>query len=142
MFRILIPVDESEERAIAACEYAASFPEATDAVEITLLNVQEEFEVPGEYGKIESKDLYNEENFPESAKQSYDYLEDRGVARSLRREHGKPTERIIGVAEEIDADTIVMGGRKHSTVGKLVFGSVAQKVVLKCDRPVTIVSSK
>lgn len=39
-------------------------------------------------------------------------------------------EQIVAVAEEVDADLIVLGLRHRTPVGKLIMGSVAQRVLL------------
>lgn len=52
---------------------------------------------------------------------------------------GIPTEEIVDVADELDARYVVIGGRKRSPVGKAVFGSVTQSVLLTADRPVVTV---
>jgi nucleotide-binding universal stress UspA family protein len=49
---------------------------------------------------------------------------------------GEPAEEIQDEAERLDARFVVVGGRKRSPVGKAVFGSVAQAVILNTDRPV------
>lgn len=59
----------------------------------------------------------------------------KGLVRSVGRV-GSPTEEVVDLAEELDARYIVIGGRKRSPVGKAVFGSVTQSVLLTADRPV------
>jgi rubredoxin len=44
----------------------------------------------------------------------------------------------LDTAREIGANQIVLGGRKRSTLGALVFGSVSQDVTLNATQPVTI----
>jgi nucleotide-binding universal stress UspA family protein len=52
---------------------------------------------------------------------------------------GQPTDRIIAYAEEHDADYIVIGGRKQSPIGKVVFGSITQSILLNSKTPVLTV---
>jgi nucleotide-binding universal stress UspA family protein len=55
---------------------------------------------------------------------------------------GSIGEAIVGVAEEIDADLVVVGGRRRSPTGKAVFGSTAQDVMLDAPCPVTFVRNE
>ena len=50
-------------------------------------------------------------------------------------------EVIVGLAGELDADLVVVGGRKRSPAGKAVFGSTAQEIMLESPCPVTFVRS-
>lgn len=48
-------------------------------------------------------------------------------------------DTILDYAQRVDARYIVLGGRKRSPVGKAVFGSVTQAVILNADRPVVTI---
>lgn len=48
-------------------------------------------------------------------------------------------EELVAVANELDADMIVIGIRRRSPVGKLIMGSNAQAVLLHADCPVLAV---
>ncbi len=50
-----------------------------------------------------------------------------------------PATDVLSYAEEIDADEIVIGLRKRNPTGKLLFGSVAQRILLNADRPMAVV---
>jgi nucleotide-binding universal stress UspA family protein len=41
---------------------------------------------------------------------------------------------------DVEADLVVIGIKKRSKVGKLMFGSTAQYVILSCDCPVLTVN--
>jgi nucleotide-binding universal stress UspA family protein len=57
----------------------------------------------------------------------------------IRGAVGKRGEEIVALAEDIDADLVIVGGSKRSPAGKAVFGSTAQKVMLDSPCPVTYV---
>jgi len=62
--------------------------------------------------------------------------------RGRTTDSGAVGEEIVGLAEEIDADLVVVGGRKRSPTGKAVFGSTAQEVMLEAPCPVTFVRNE
>ncbi|RLM72832.1 universal stress protein [Halorubrum sp. Atlit-26R] len=139
MYRVLLPVGGDVDHALAAADSIASLPNAGSDVEAVILNVYEGFEVSGEGGRVDSEEVWNEENYPESVDDVADRLTEAGVATSRRREHGDPAETIIEVAEELDVDNITMSGRRRSPTGKMLFGSTTQSVLLAADRPVTVI---
>jgi nucleotide-binding universal stress UspA family protein len=49
---------------------------------------------------------------------------------------GDPANEIVGYADERDASYLVIAGRNRSPVGKALFGSVVQSVLLTADCPV------
>lgn len=59
---------------------------------------------------------------------------------------GLPKERIAGrilnLADETDADYIVVGSRKSTPVGKVMLGSVAQMVLINAEVPVVAVQEE
>lgn len=137
MYRVLLAVDTEMEAPEKIAEAVASLPDADSNVEATILNVFEEFEVTGaESGTVDSEDIYDEEDFPESVDTVRNHLSDAGTSVTAVRRHGDITEEIRSEADRIDADLVVIGGRKRSPVGKAVFGSVVQSVLLQIDRPV------
>ena len=66
-------------------------------------------------------------------------LDDAGVDYDIRGEIGEHAEEIVDLAEFLDADRVVVGGRTRSPTGKAVFGSTAQEVMLSSPCPVTFV---
>lgn len=71
-----------------------------------------------------------------------DRLSDADVAHSIRGVVGPHGESIVSLATDIDADLVVVGGRKRSPTGKAVFGSTAQEVMLNAPCPVTFVRNR
>lgn len=61
------------------------------------------------------------------------------VEHEIRGAVGDRGETIVELAEEVDADRVIVGGRKRSPTGKAVFGSTAQEVILNSPCPVTFV---
>jgi len=53
----------------------------------------------------------------------------------------EPAEDLIAVAEEVNADFIVIGLRRRSPVGKLILGSNAQRILLEAPCPVLAVKA-
>ncbi|WP_370892388.1 universal stress protein [Janibacter sp. GXQ6167] len=62
-------------------------------------------------------------------------VEVRGLVRGK-----EPADDLIAVAEETDADLIVIGLRRRTPVGKLILGSNAQRVLL--DAPCDVLAVK
>ena len=50
-----------------------------------------------------------------------------------------PDEDLFRIANEFDADELVIGVRKRNPTGKVVFGSTAQRILLNSDRPMAVV---
>jgi len=83
-------------------------------------------------------DIEKEEERLENAKK---LLEEAGVdCETHLLVHGEtPAEDIIDFAEKNEADEIIIGIAKKSRVGKLIFGSNAQYVILHAPCPVVTV---
>ncbi|MGQ3329815.1 MULTISPECIES: universal stress protein [Halorubrum] len=139
MYRVLLPVGGDSDNELAAADAVASLPNAAEEVEAVILNVYEGFEVSGEAGRVNSEDVWNEENYPESVDVVEDRLAEAGVETVRRREHGDPADTIVEVAAELDVDGITMSGRRRSPTGKMLFGSTTQSVLLGAGCPVTVI---
>ncbi len=62
-----------------------------------------------------------------------------GVDIERRLDHGDPVTVILDVAQEVPCDLIVMGTHGRTGVGRLLMGSVAEKVLRKAQCPVMTV---
>ncbi|MDG4666489.1 universal stress protein [Mycobacterium sp. 236(2023)] len=63
-----------------------------------------------------------------------------GVAFELRQPVGvDPAAELLSAMSDPDAQLLVVGIRHRNPVGKLMLGSVAQKVILECPKPVLAV---
>lgn len=70
-------------------------------------------------------------------------------AGELAREHGVPytlqlvsgfdVETILGKADEIDAELIVIGSNRHGAIGTALLGSVSMGLLKRATRPVVVV---
>ncbi|NGN94003.1 universal stress protein [Nocardioides sp. KC13] len=56
-----------------------------------------------------------------------------------RGDLGDPSDTVIQVSQRLDARLIVLGLRTRTPVGKLVFGSTAQRILLDATCPVLAV---
>jgi len=70
-------------------------------------------------------------------------LAEHGLTHEVRTlDRGRlPSEELLEVAGEVDADFIVIGLRRRSPLGKLVLGSNAQRILMDADRPVLAVKA-
>ncbi|AFZ74701.1 universal stress protein [Natronobacterium gregoryi] len=139
--RILVPTDGSEAAAIAT-EEAVELAELNDA-ELHVLYVIEpiplgKFAAGAEPASAEWDDVVDEQRTEgEDATASVAALaDDHDVDVVEAIEHGQPNEQILGYADEHGIDAIVMGTHGRSGAGRLVVGSVTEKVVRKSDVPV------
>lgn len=66
-------------------------------------------------------------------------LEAMGVATETRIAHGIPSEVLCDLADEIDADLIVVGARGLGRFESLLLGSTSSRVVNSSTRPVLVI---
>ncbi len=70
------------------------------------------------------------------------FFKDQGIAceKHLLIRGMEPGEDIVAFANEKEVDEIIIGVKSRSNIGKLLFGSTAQTVILEADCPVVSVS--
>jgi len=138
MYRLLTAIDSDRDHPERIVEAITEIPLDREEVEVVLLNVFEEVETVGEEGKVDSAQLYDESDYPQALTDVAEALASKGFDVTKRREHGDPAETITAVAREIDADCITVGRHRRSPIGKAIFGSVTQSVLLSADQPILV----
>jgi nucleotide-binding universal stress UspA family protein len=132
MYTVLLPVDTSEARATAQATAAANLPDAANSVEVQLLHVFDD----DERAETTSPTQVS------SGGAVADHLESEGVGVEAMSRTGDPATEILRAAQDVDADLILLGGRKRSPLGSVLFGSVSQEVTLDADRPVVVTGDR
>ena len=130
MYEVLLAVDGDEQRAVSQARAVADLPGATDEKHVTLLH------------SFTDNPSGASANQVAAVRRASEILEETGIDVDVYEESGDPTEAIMDVAADLEADLICVGGRKRSPAGKALFGSVAQDVILTADRPVLITGGR
>ena len=119
---IVVAFDDPESRTLAR---AADLAEGLNAT-LVVTNV-----APRDHDSAENVTNYGHDRL----EQARAYLAERGLDAELVQSTGQPAEAIVALAEERDADLIVVGMRKKGFIERLVEGSVAQNVMRRatCD---------
>jgi len=136
IYHVLVPVDTDEDRARAAAEAVTTLPGNRETITATVLHIFEPFRETSEGLITESDDIFEHADLPESVDIAVEILAAEGIETAVRKEYGDPSDEILAAADDVDADSIVMSGRRRSPTGKIIFGSISQSVLLNADRPV------
>lgn len=149
MYRVLLPIDEHEDRAREQAEAVLELPGEADEIAVDVLHVHEDRAAPDvewaaggfadEFAEAMNENVQNVRSLPDSIDGVVEAFESAGIEYAIHEATGDPAGAILTIADEYGSDAIVIGARKRSPVGKVIFGSVAQVVILDSDRPVTVV---
>lgn len=115
----------------AALKLAAEHARAFDAQILLVQSMVGGPEVPRiDFENTERELLSKKNQFREKKIACESLLSVRGLS---------PGEDLVRLAQEHQVDEIIVGVRRRSKVGKLVFGSTAQYVILNASCPVTTI---
>ncbi len=130
--RILVPLkrDHSDEIVV---EHAGSLARLTGG-SVTLVHVV--------HSHARDESVYLEKQARDYLATEADGLSARGVSVSTRVITGEPAEAITGVAQELDADLIIMATHGHREMRHVFMGSVTEDVIRNGATPVLLVRPK
>ncbi|MUV56047.1 universal stress protein [Halogeometricum sp. CBA1124] len=136
-----------EEASKRVIEVAADLATAYDDT-LVVVHVIPEQEVDEHIRTMRELPGYSDTGVSDESDRAADFVR-RMVEQTLDREQrervdvagrvGRPETQVRSVAEEVDARYVVIGGRNQSPVGKAMFGSTTQSILLNTDRPVLTV---
>ncbi len=137
---ILVAVDDSEYATLVAKETARISLEMK--ADVMLTSVVSVPAMPAVEGEVDEEYLKeSEESFERLHKKLIEtyFASDPGVLIESRILHGDPADKIVRLADEIDADLIVVGTRGRGRIASVLLGSVSAKVAHHSKRSVYIV---
>jgi len=126
MYHVVIGVDDNEERAMACAQAVADLPGDIAEKRVTVIHSFTDNPSGASASQLAS------------VRDVTDFLEERGIEVEVAESSGDPADQLLEVAQEADANLIVVAGRKRSPTGKALFGSVTQSVILNAERPVMV----
>jgi nucleotide-binding universal stress UspA family protein len=123
MYEVVLAVAPADEHRDAKAEAVLGLPGAAGTVRATVVHVAD----PG-----------TDVTAIPSVAAVLERFEDAGVACRARRGEGRPTRALLDAATAVDADRIVVAGRRRSPAGKLQLHPGARQVALNADCPVVV----
>ena len=136
MFKTIVVGLDGSEGATHALEFAAALAKRDDAG-LVLAHIEQDVIGKGG-GPIRAVETEIQEEIDRRAEE----LASRGVEASVEKASifvGGPGAAIAKIAEERDADLIVVGSRGHSSAVGIIVGSVAQRLLHLAKKPVLVV---
>ncbi|WP_335998749.1 universal stress protein [Halorientalis halophila] len=153
MYRVLLPIATDESRARAQVETVLELPAAASDLAVDVVHVHDDVSTADTewaagdtfsetYAEEMAEKVGETDRLPSAVETAVDRLESSHVEVAVHERTGDPAEEILDLAAQLDSDAIVLGVGGQSLVGKVLFGSVAQAVMLNSDRPVTVVPER
>jgi nucleotide-binding universal stress UspA family protein len=139
MNKLLIATDGSP-AARAAVETGIRLGEEQRAEVVFVHVVEAEDVVVPRFGSITAipHDLGSPEE-DEALAHAAELARERGVPYTVRLVSGFDVETILGTADEVDAELIVIGSNRHGALGTALLGSVSMALLRRATRPVVVV---
>jgi len=140
MFKILIPMDGSD-NAARAVDYVIKLVTQSKQMEIHLITVRDPMDSLGvhRFWTDEQIRAFNQGAGDFALQAGRKRLDEAGIPYTPKIVIGEIAQTITEYAKEQHCDMIVMGTRGMGTIGSLLMGSVATKVVHLASIPVTLV---
>ena len=144
MYRVLMAVDENEQQASDLATTVERLAGEINDLEVLVLHVFRDVDLPSQVVVYEPLGDFQEEHhqqreIPAAVTNVADRLTERGIDAEIRIERSEnPATTINSIAVDHNVDNILIGGRKQSPIGKVLFGSTTQAVLLNSDIPVTV----
>ncbi|MCC6609087.1 MAG: universal stress protein [Burkholderiales bacterium] len=141
MQKLLVPVDGSE-NALRAVRHAMAMAKLVGGASIHLAYAHEPPRVYGEiavYVPAEKIEAFQREHSDAILAAAETILKDAGVPHTKDVLIGDVAPAIVEHAKKLRCTAIVMGTRGMTSIGNLVMGSIATKVIHLADLPVTLV---
>jgi len=125
---VLIPTDGSPLSGDALEQAITTFPDGN----ITLIHVDDPRYTAGDDDELRPERVFTE---------LLDIAEQNEIEVDTEIRVGHPAREIIRFCEETDVDEIMMGSHGRKRVSRILFGSIAERVLRRAPVPVTIVRS-
>jgi len=144
MYRVLVAVDENEQQASDLATTVERLAGEINDLEVLVLHVFRDVDLPSQVVVYEPLGDFQEEHhqqreIPAAVTNVADRLTERGIDAEIRIERSEnPATTINSIAVDHNVDNILIGGRKQSPIGKVLFGSTTQAVLLNSNIPVTV----
>lgn len=141
--QILVPIDFSQ-CSLKALRYAVAFARQFKA-SITVLYVVQQYYLPGDFtGGLDYASL--EKEIEENSTRELEAIARKEIGKAAKwvveLRMGRPVDQITKVADELNADLIVISTHGHTGLKHVVLGSTAENVVRHAPCPVLTVRAK